>query len=92
MRFRRGTPFPSGTQQQLQCHHTSPEQRAPIHTGGAVHSQFEARTVSTKEAHQGATAVQAATGLTTLSRVCSGTAFPSCVVSRIFTLLHTFLW
>ena len=67
---------PTGTQQQLQCDHTSPKQRAPIHTGGAVHSQFEARTVSAKEAHQGATAVQAATGLTTLSRVCSGTAFP----------------
>ena len=33
--------------------------------------------MSTKEAHQGAAAVQAATGLTTLSRVCSGTAFPS---------------
>ena len=47
---------------------------------------------TSKEAHQGAAAVQAATGLTALSRVCSGTAFPSCVVSRIFPPLHTFLW
>ena len=54
-------------------------------TLGAIHSQFEARTVSTKGAHQVAAAVQVATGLTTLSRVCSGTAFPSCVISCNFS-------
>ena len=61
-------------------------------SGSAVHTQFEARAMSTKEAYQSAVSVQVARGLITSSRVHSGTAIPSCVVCHNSPPLHTFLW